>query len=87
MGLSVQECLIYMMVVTAASDSELSDSELNRIGVLVDRSSRARAGEVEPDWTRLRAFAITAWRTCGVSCARCWCRGSCRSSAVCARPM
>lgn len=37
MGLSVQECLIYMMVVTAASDSELSDSELNRIGVLVER--------------------------------------------------
>ncbi|MCB9993058.1 MAG: tellurite resistance TerB family protein [Hyphomicrobiaceae bacterium] len=37
MGLSVQECLIYMMVVTAASDSDLSDSELNRIGVLVER--------------------------------------------------
>lgn len=36
---------------------ETEPLESPRIDGLVDRSHRARSGEVEPDWTRLRAFA------------------------------
>lgn len=37
MALSVQECLIYMMVITAAADQDFSDEELNRTATLVER--------------------------------------------------
>ncbi len=37
MVFSSQDGLVYLMVVTAAADSSLSDLELDRIGVLVDR--------------------------------------------------
>lgn len=37
MSLSVQESLIYMMVITAAADQDFSDQELNRTRTLVER--------------------------------------------------
>ena len=38
MTLSVQDALVYLMVVTASSDEGISDHELAAIGSLVDRS-------------------------------------------------
>ena len=37
MSLSAQDSLVYLMVVTAAADSSLSEMELDRVGALVDR--------------------------------------------------
>ena len=37
MTLSVQDALVYLMVVTASSDEGISDHELAAIGSLVDR--------------------------------------------------
>ena len=37
MVLSIQDALIYLMVVTAAADRALSDQELNRMNILVKR--------------------------------------------------
>lgn len=37
MTLTAQDALIYMMVVTAASDTSLSDQEIGRMSVLVER--------------------------------------------------
>ncbi len=37
MALSIQEGLIYLMVVTAAADRALSDQELDRMSMLVER--------------------------------------------------
>lgn len=37
MTLSTQDALIYMMVVTAASDTSLTDQEIGRMSVLVER--------------------------------------------------
>jgi len=37
MSISVQDALVYLMVVTSAADREMTDDELGRIGGLVDR--------------------------------------------------